>query len=235
MTGVDIVSRFGASVRDLRRRRGISQEALAERADVHRTYLAGIEGGARNVTLRVVEKLAKALQVSAATLLATAAERRDEEHKLAQVPPSPELVDILLVEDNADDVELTLYAFKKARLANTVQVVRDGQEAVDYLFCRGAFANRRVEDRPKLLLLDLDLPKVSGLEVLQRIKADKRTEIVPVVVLAASYKSRDIAECRRLGAVSYIVKPVDFFRLCAVTPELSLNWGLFREALPLRE
>jgi CheY-like chemotaxis protein/DNA-binding XRE family transcriptional regulator len=234
MTGVDIVSRFGASVRNLRRRRGISQEALAERADLHRTYLAGIEGGARNVTLRVVEKLARALQVSAATLLATSAERVDDGANLAPSSPAQEFVDILLVEDNPDDVELTLYAFKKARFANTVQVVRDGQEAVDYLFCRGAYAHRRVEDRPKLMLLDLDLPNVSGLEVLQRIKADKRTEVVPVVVLTASHKSRDIAECRRLGAMSYIVKPVDFCRLSAVTPELSLNWGLFRDPLALR-
>jgi CheY-like chemotaxis protein/DNA-binding XRE family transcriptional regulator len=233
MTGMDIVSRFGASVRNLRYRMGMSQEDLAERADLHRTYVAGIEGGARNVTLRVVAKLARALEVSAATLLSSTAEADGKEgNSHSRRDASRQFVDILLAEDNADDAELTLRAFKQARFANFVHVVRDGQEALDYLFCHKSYAGRRQADRPKLLLLDLNLPKVSGLEVLRRIKADRRTRMIPVVVLTSSKMDRDIAECRRLGAESYILKPVDFGRLSAVTPDLRLNWGLFRSHLP---
>jgi len=234
MSRLDIVSRFGESVRTLRHRMGISQEALAERADLHRTYVAGIEAGVRNVTLRIVDKLAEALEVSAATLLSSDGESADR-----QPDPRPEssvgkFVDILLVEDNSDDAELTLRAFKQARFANFVHVVRDGQETLDYIFCRGHYGSRRFEERPKLLLLDLNLPKVSGLEVLRRIKADRRTQMIPVVVLTVSKRDRDIAECRRLGALSYIMKPLDFQRLSEVTPELSLNWGLFKSSVPLR-
>jgi len=216
---MDIVSRFGASVRHLRRRMGISQEALAERADLHRTYVAGIEGGVRNVTLKVVDKLAKALQVSPAALLSG---EMLEENGHAR-PRNESFVEILLAENN--DVQATLLAFKETRFVNSVHVVRDGQATLDYLFCEGDYANRRAEERPKLLLLGLDLPKINGIEVLRRMKADKRTRMIPVVALTNSEKHRDIPECRRLGT-SYVVKPLDLCRLSEVTPDLTLDWGL---------
>ena len=220
MSGIDIVSRFGASVRCLRRRMGLSQESLAERADLHRTYVAGIEGGVRNVTLKVVDKLAKALQVSPATLLSGEISEGNGHAQRVQ-----HFVEILLAENNPGDVETTLLAFRETRFVNSVHVVRDGQETLDYLFCERSYAGRRLEDRPKLLLLELDLPKVNGLGVLRRIKADKRTHMIPVVVMTTSEKHRDIAECRRLGT-TYMVKPVDLCRLSEVTPDLNLDWGL---------
>ena len=123
---------------------------------------------------------------------------------------SMENIEILLVEDNPNDEELTLYALRENNITNQIQVARDGAEALEYLFCTGAFAGRQINDPPKVVLLDLKLPKVDGLEVLERIKADARTQIIPVVVLTSSREESDIVESYHLGVNSYIVKPVDF-------------------------
>jgi two-component system response regulator len=219
-----ITSHFGASVRKLRHRLGISQEVLAERADLHRTYITGIECGTRNVTLKCLEKLARALEVSPDALLLQAVEsnaRADGE------PTAGKCVHILLVEDNREDVELTLEAFKQARIRNAVHVVRDGKEALDFLFRTGNFVNREIQAQPQLVLLDLNLPKIDGKEVLRRIKRDERTRRIPVVVLTTSRDSQDIAICRRLGAETYIVKPVNFQSLGQATPQLNYSWALF--------
>jgi CheY-like chemotaxis protein len=138
------------------------------------------------------------------------------------------LVNVLLVEDDPDDVEMTLLAFKKSRMANQVDVVRDGREALDYLFCRGKHSHRKQSDLPQVVLLDLNLPKINGLEVLQQIKSDERTQHLSVVILTVSQKNWDIEECVRLGADAYIVKPVDFHNLSRTTPLLSLNWALLK-------
>lgn len=228
MPASQITSRFGASVRSLRHRLGISQETLAERADLHRTYIAGIEGGSRNVSLKCVDKLARALQVSTATLFLHNGKPGGRAELSNGESFASQCVDLLIVEDNGDDVEMTLQAFKQARITNPVQVVHDGAAALDFLFCTGSFAHRKMEDRPQLVLLDLNLPKISGLEVLRRIKADRRTREIPVIVLTVSQKDRDIAECRRLGAATYIVKPVDFVTLGQATPQLNLNWTLLK-------
>ena len=138
-------------------------------------------------------------------------------------------VEILLVEDNPNDVELALRALKKHNLSNKVHVVKDGAEALEYIFANGAYAHRKVDDRPKVVLLDLKLPKVDGLEVLRRIKSDEQTKIIPVVVLTSSKEERDLVESYRLGANSYITKPVDFESFVKAVSELGLYWLLLNQ------
>jgi len=138
-------------------------------------------------------------------------------------------VEILLVEDSPSDVELTLHALKRHNLANRIEVVRDGAEALDFIFCTGAYAHRSVHDNPKVILLDLKLPKVDGLEVLQRVKSDARTRMIPVVILTSSREERDIVESYQLGVNSYIVKPVDFEQFTEAVRQLGLYWLLLNQ------
>jgi CheY-like chemotaxis protein len=138
-------------------------------------------------------------------------------------------IELLLVEDNPRDVELTLNALREHHLANRVHVVRDGAEALDFAFCAGAYAQRRPDNRPKLILLDLKLPKVSGLQVLERLKSDPRTRTIPVVVLTSSREDADIKTAYNLGVNSYIVKPVDFAQLLGAARQLGLYWLLLNE------
>ncbi len=138
-------------------------------------------------------------------------------------------VEILLVEDNPRDEELTLRALKKRNLANSVHVVRDGAEALDYIFASGVYADRSMERPPKVVLLDLKLPKVDGLEVLREIKSDERTKAIPVVVLTSSREEKDMVESYRLGVNSYIVKPVNFDKFLDSVGELGLYWLLLNE------
>jgi two-component system response regulator len=139
------------------------------------------------------------------------------------------LVEILLVEDSPDDLELSLRALRKANLANRIQVARDGEEALDFIFCEGAHAAREIGKPAQLILLDLKLPKVSGLEVLQRIKSDPRTRIIPVVVLTSSKEHSDVQGSYDLGANSYIVKPVNFEGFVAAMQQLSIYWLLVNQ------
>ena len=140
-------------------------------------------------------------------------------------------VDILLVEDYPDDVALVLYVLRRHHLADRVEVAHDGAEALDFLFCTGKYAQRRLEDRPKVILLDLNLPKVAGLEVLQRLKSDPRTRPIPVVMLTSSAQERDVVESYRLGVNSYIVKPLGFDELTEVLGQIARYWlGLNRPA-----
>jgi two-component system, response regulator len=138
-------------------------------------------------------------------------------------------VEILLVEDNPSDVELTLHAFKKNRLTNRIHVVRDGAEALDFIFCTGEYAGRDIRDGPKVVLLDLGLPKVEGLEVLRRVKGDPRSQKIPVVVLTSSRQERDIVDSYHLGVNSYIVKPVDFDQFTEAVRQLGLYWALLNQ------
>ena len=139
------------------------------------------------------------------------------------------VVEILLVEDDPRDLELALRALKKANLRNHVEVARDGAEALDFIFCEGPHAGRRIEDVPKVILLDLKLPKVDGLEVLQRIRGDARTKTIPVVVLTSSKEQRDVIESYRLGVNSYVVKPVSFDEFAVAVQQLGLYWLLLNE------
>ena len=141
---------------------------------------------------------------------------------------------ILLVEDNDDDVELTLRALRRNRVANRVDVVRDGAEALEYLFATGSYAGRDVRDTPNLVLLDLKLPKVGGLEVLERLRADPRTRRLPVVILTSSNVESDLARSYDLGANSYIRKPVDFTQFMEAVNQLGLYWLVAQRGPSLR-
>ena len=134
--------------------------------------------------------------------------------------------EILLVEDNPSDAELTLHALRKSKLANHIHHVRDGAEALDFLLCRAAYADRHFDHPPSLILLDLKLPKVDGLEVLQNLKADSRTRAIPVIVLTSSREERDLVRSYQLGVNSYIQKPVNFADFQKVVEHLGMYWML---------
>ena len=140
---------------------------------------------------------------------------------------------ILLVEDNPDDRDLTLLAFKEANVLNQVVICADGEEALEFLFATGAHAGRDTRVTPQIVLLDLKLPKVDGLEVLKRIRADERTKLIPVVVLTSSREQKDVVESYRLGANSYVRKPVDFSLFIEVSRQLGQYWLVLNEAPPV--
>lgn len=139
---------------------------------------------------------------------------------------------VLLVEDNPDDEELTRLAFDECRLANELIVVRDGQEALDYLFLTGKYADRKDGEMPQVVLLDLKLPKVDGLEVLQRVRSDDRTRLLPVVVLTSSREEQDLIDSYSCGASSYIQKPVDYLQFVEAVRQLGLYWLVLNQVSP---
>ena len=138
---------------------------------------------------------------------------------------------ILMVEDDAKDVELSLTALEEYNLANEVVVARDGEEALDYLYCRGKF-NARPDGNPAVLLLDLKLPKVNGLEVLQQIRSDEKLKMIPVVVLTSSHEEKDMVASYKLGVNAYVVKPVDFHEFVNAVKELGVFWAIINEPPP---
>jgi CheY-like chemotaxis protein len=219
----DVKKPFGTSVKVWRGRLGISQEELAERSGLHRTYISDVERGARNVSLKSIEKLAAALEVSVSTLLAYAREAGPD--AAAGLFAAEDLVEILYA-DRAEQAGLTLQALKKFNIVNTIHLVHDGVAALHYLF--GADEpGVRMRPRPRLVLLDLDLPKLDGLELLRRIKADPRTSSIPVVLIGSSLHE-NIAASQRLGAAAYIARPVSFTNLSEAAAQSNLRWGLLR-------
>jgi CheY-like chemotaxis protein/DNA-binding XRE family transcriptional regulator len=220
---MDIEKEFGTAVKVWRDKVGLSQEELANRAGFHRSYICDIERGARNVSLKNVQKLSNALSIPISTLFS------DLNIKSSAEPLTlDQQVDILVVEDDVNDAMLTELAFRKWGLKNRLYLVHDGVAALDFLLGTGSFAHRNPADQPQVILLDLHLPKVSGLEVLRRIKADPRTRSIPVIALSGSKDSADITECRRLGVENYILKPVDFQSFSEVSLRLNLQWILMK-------
>jgi two-component system response regulator len=139
---------------------------------------------------------------------------------------------IVLVEDNANDEELTLRAFRKSKIGNRVVVLRDGAEALDYFFCRGAHAGRPASEIVQVVLLDLKLPKVDGLDVLRALRADPRTRLIPIVILTSSAEDQDVVAGYGLGANSYVRKPVDFTQFVEAVRQLGLYWLVINLAAP---
>jgi len=227
----EVKTQFGLTVKSWRNRRGISQEELAERAGLHRTYVSDVERGSRNVSLASIDRLADALEISVSQLFVEMSGA--DELPVQGLPLSDQLVDILFVEDRVEDAELAVHALQSAHIANRIHWVRDGESALEFLFGDGARVGRRIV-RPHLILLDLGLPRLSGQEVLQRVKSDPRTRGIPVVVLTASSRDRDVIASRQLGADAYVVKPVDFRNLSEVTPRLKLYWGLLHGPIAAR-
>jgi two-component system response regulator len=206
---------FGKAVRKQRFELGISQEELADRASLHRTYISDVELGLRNPSLKSITKLARALKLSPSTLFGDI-----DGHG----PPATDRpIEILLVEDNPRDVESTLRAFWSANLSNVVNVARDGAEALSWLFPKNSSTSHAL---PGLLLLDLFLPKTNGLEILERLRADERTRHIPVVGLTEPNRHFDSAACQRLGLQHFLSNPVDFRDFSAIAPHLSLTWTL---------
>ena len=140
-----------------------------------------------------------------------------------------QVVEMLLIEDNADDEELILHTLREANLINRIKVIRDGVEALDYLFCEGQYAGRGTQPNPLLILLDVKLPRIDGIQVLEKIKHDKRTQSIPVVMLTSSREEPDIAHSYQLGANSYIVKPVDFAQFQQAIQQVGLYWKVLNE------
>ena len=223
---MDVKKEFGIIIRGRRIALGFSQEVLAERAGLHRTYITDIERGSRNLTLESISRLAGALGVCIQDLFPPEIFGRPTG---AAGQPVIGPIDLLLVEAGARDVETTLAAFKDARLTNRIHVVRDGAAALDYIFCRGEFRNRQMKNQLEAVLLGLDLPKVTGLEVLRNLKGDDRTRNIKVVVLSGSRQDQAIGEAMRLGAAGCIVKPVDFRGLSQVTPKMDFWWTLLKQ------
>lgn len=144
----------------------------------------------------------------------------------------PAGTEILLVEDNTRDIELALCALRKENLNNSIEVLRDGEEALDFLFCRGTYEHRSFESPPKLVILDLKLPKVNGLEVLRALKDDTRTRAIPVAILTSSDEERDLLDSYKLGVNSYMRKPVDFGQFREIVKQLGLYWLIVNQSPP---
>jgi CheY-like chemotaxis protein len=237
MHSAEVKKRFGVQVRRRRTDLGLSQEQLAEKANLHRTYVSDVEAGKRNPSLESIQRLVQALGVSIGEVFMSLEEPPGAvaiatSRSVMSSEAGEAVADILLVEDDPKDVELALLAFRAAKIANRVHVVRDGAEALDYLFARGDFKRR--SGSPQLVLLDMNLPKIQGLEVLRRIKADERTSKIPVVILSVSRRDDYIEEAVRLGAEGYMVKPMDFQNFMRLTPKLSLQWALVKPTAKAR-
>jgi CheY-like chemotaxis protein len=215
---LDLKTTLGVAIKTERSALGISQEQLAERAGLHRTYVSDVERGTRNPSIAIVERLADALELPISALF----------DRASHAVESRESVEVLLVEDDTRDLQRAARAFERARIINPLHVVRDGVAALEFLFATGSYLHRSYAAFPNLILLDLDLPKRSGLEVLQRIRADELTKNIPVIVLTRSRRDRDLAECRRLEVEACLVKPIDFEHLHQVIAKLNLAWRLVK-------
>ncbi len=212
---------LGLLVKARRQRLSLGQLELARRAGFHRSYVSDIERGARNISLQSLGKLAAALELPLSGLFS----------ELEHTPPSAplqadELVDVLVAQAGDEDVRLVIQCLKNAHLSNRLFLVRDGAAVLDFVFCAGPFAHRRPNDPPRVIVLDLDLPRIGGLELLRRLKHEPRTRSIPLIVLTSGKNEDQLGACKRLGADAFIVKPADLHKPGIHALQLSLQWAL---------
>lgn len=221
----DVKQHFGLAIKRWRNKAGISQEELAWRAGLHRSYVADIERGVRNASLQSIEKLARALEISVAALF----EQFDASRALpSSSAASGQIVEMLLVAEQGAETDLMIEAFKKANVRNHISVANDPAAALAYLFGAEAVRKGELKNRPHLILLDFDLRGTGGAELLKTVKNDPRTRSIPVIVLVSA-RSRDrIRQTKPLGAEIYIEKPLDFVRFCEAVSQTACYWALFR-------
>jgi two-component system, response regulator len=217
-----VQSPLGSALKKRRLHLGLSQEELANRAGLHRTYITDVERGSRNPSLETIQKLARALEVQLSDVFLQIESGPDA------LPPRPgaDAVEILVVEDDQGDGERVLDALKSNNLTNTVHVVRDGADALDFVFSTGSYLSRAPLEIPRLILLDLNLPGIGCLEVLRRIRADGRTRAIPVAVLTPSRSDGDLEACTGLGVEVFLSKPVDFIRFREAAQKLGFRWKM---------
>jgi CheY-like chemotaxis protein/DNA-binding Xre family transcriptional regulator len=228
----ELLTKFGSIVRTQRRQAGFSQEELADRSGLHRTYVTDVERGVRNVSLDSISRLARALDLQLTDLFALVEGKSPPAHipgtALHAAGPATRSVDILLVEDNPRHAELTIHALEKNGVTNNIHIAKSGAEALDLLFDGRETKSGTL--RPRVILLDLSLPDIDGLEVLRQIRSDPQTRSIPVVVLTASRSDQDYSESLKLGVTAYITKPVDFIEFSTVMPKLGFRWLLTEQA-----
>lgn len=226
---IPILLHFGLVVKELRRERSMSQEELANRSDLHRTYITDIEHGSRNVSIKNIIKIANAMSVSLHDLFSRVERYSQSGLKLVTQNQPVEKhyhrppVEILLVEDDQSYVELTLHELQKAKISNLIHVVRNGEEALQFLFGFNPAKNEE-EHSPKVILLDLYIPLIDGFDLLEHIRKNKKTKDIPVVIITSSTSEIDKERCRQLGIEDYLTKPINIVQFEEVMNRLGFHW-----------
>ena len=228
---MDLKKMFGAEVKRRRTQLGISQEQFAERANLHRTYISDVEAGKRNPSLASIERLAVALNAPISAVFGSAEKPAVPPRAARGFAMGAGAAGILLIQDDHKASALTVALFKKIKLANRLQVIRNGTAALDLLFCRGAHAQKRIIDQPQLVLLDLEMADDQGLEVLRRLKANDLARAIPVIALIRFRADPRRRQALRLGAADAIVKPLDFKNFSQIMSALSFGWLLLKSEI----
>ena len=216
-----ICSEVGLLIKGQRQALGFSQEELAYRSGLHRTYITDIERGTRNLSIESMRKLTNALGISISGLFLTI-----EGGGIKPENGRGHIVDIILVEDDPVDADMTIKALRNNNLVNNIRLLKDGAEAIDFLIPKRTVRPKAGVGTRRLILLDLKLPKVDGLEVLARLRRHEATKEIPVVVLTSSTSDDDMREATRLGVTNYLVKPVDFVKFSQIIPQSGLAWAV---------
>lgn len=224
----------GAVIRDARWELDFTQEELASRSGLHRTYITDVETGKRNISIESLEKIAAALNTPLSTLFQKLEEKQTQPlHLVHRVPlnktPVTRQIEILLVDDDISFIELTLHSFREANLKNVVHVARDGAEALEFIFATGDYENRKPPLTSLLIFLDLKLPKISGIEVLSKIRSSESTKDIPVIITTSSQSTSDFIKINELGIKYYLTKPINFSELTNIVSSYGLQWLLLEK------
>jgi len=221
----------GYTIRDIRLEMNFTQEEVANRSGLHRTYITDVERGHRNISIESIEKIAAALQTPLSVIFERCEEKRTQPLHLVNIARhqntrAPHPIEILIIEDDPNFVELALHAFQMANVRNVIHVARDGAEALDCIFAAGSYETRKSLPPPSLILLDLKLPKIDGLDVLSKIRSNESTKHIPVIVMTASHSADDISRCEKLGVQQYLTKPISFGVFSTIAASIGMQWLL---------